>query len=327
MQKSNATAGLLGVASALVLLTSALGAQSQTPGNGAAPSLPPVVSASDYRLAPGDKLRVEVYKDAQLSQSLQIRPDGKVTLPLLGDIVAADLTPIQLRDRIATQLKEYVTNPVVTVIVVEASPAMVYVMGEVGQPGSIPMRGPMTVLQALAMAGGFRSSRTPRRSASCEGVRQVDGRSRRSGSTTTTRSRATLPPSSCCPATWSSCRKERRNDDQRLPLPRRVVARCDPGIPASAASSWRRCTRRCPSQAQSRRRKLRRRRRAGCSRRASASAEVWDNNVLLSTEGSETAARLPDGGQPPRRARVSRAGARLSARLSGAYQLYQQLRN
>ena len=96
----------------------------------------------DYRLTPGDKLRVEVYKDAQLSQSLQIRPDGKVTLPLLGDIVATDLTPIQLRDRIATGLKEYITNPVVTVIVVEASPVMVYVMGEVTQPGSIPMRGP-----------------------------------------------------------------------------------------------------------------------------------------------------------------------------------------
>ena len=65
---------------------------------------------ADYRLTPGDKLRVEVYKDAQLSQSLQIRPDGKVTLPLLGDIVATDLTPIQLRDRIAERLKEYVTT-------------------------------------------------------------------------------------------------------------------------------------------------------------------------------------------------------------------------
>jgi polysaccharide export outer membrane protein len=113
-------------------------------------------AAADYRLTPGDKLRVEVYKDSQLSQSLQVRPDGKVTLPLLGDIVAADLTPIQLRDRISNGLKEYVQNPVVTVIVVEASPAMVYVMGEVAQPGSIPMRGQMTVLQALAMAGGFK---------------------------------------------------------------------------------------------------------------------------------------------------------------------------
>jgi polysaccharide export outer membrane protein len=143
----------LGVA---VLSTAATHAQSQTPNGGAASATTTAAAKGDYRLAPGDKLRVEVYKDAQLSQSLQIRPDGKVTLPLLGDIVATDLTPIQLRDRIATGLKEYVTNPVVTVIVVEASPALVYVMGEVMQPGSIPMRGSMTVLQALAMAGGFR---------------------------------------------------------------------------------------------------------------------------------------------------------------------------
>jgi polysaccharide export outer membrane protein len=130
---------------------------SQTPNGGEPrPAARAAAPAADYRLTPGDKLRVEVYKDTQLSQSLQVRPDGKVTLPLLGDIIAADLTPIELRDRIATSLKEYITNPVVTVIVVEASPVMVYVMGEVAQPGSIPMRGQMTVLQALAMAGGFR---------------------------------------------------------------------------------------------------------------------------------------------------------------------------
>jgi polysaccharide export outer membrane protein len=147
----------IGACLGVALLASPASAQSQSPSgaNTVAP-LPSAVSPTDYRLMPGDKLRVEVYKDAQLSQSLQVRPDGKVTLPLLGDIVATELTPIQLRDRITTQLKEYVTNPVVTVIVVEASPAMVYVMGEVATPGSIPMRGSMTVLQALAMAGGFR---------------------------------------------------------------------------------------------------------------------------------------------------------------------------
>jgi polysaccharide export outer membrane protein len=112
--------------------------------------------AADYRLSVGDKLRVEVYKDPQLSQSLQVRPDGKVTLPLVGDITAAGLTSIELRDQLATALREYVTNPVVTVIVVETVPPLVYVMGEVGNPGSIPLTGPMSVLQALAMAGGFR---------------------------------------------------------------------------------------------------------------------------------------------------------------------------
>ncbi|HEY7501980.1 MAG TPA: polysaccharide biosynthesis/export family protein [Vicinamibacterales bacterium] len=129
----------------------------QTPGASNGKSLPRVASIDpEYRLTPGDKLRVEVYKDPQLSQSLQVRPDGKVTLPLLGDIVATNLTPMELRDRISNSLKDYIKNPEVTVIVVEASPVMVYVMGEVMQPGSIPMRGSMTVLQALAMAGGFR---------------------------------------------------------------------------------------------------------------------------------------------------------------------------
>ena len=155
--RTTATKRTIGLWLGVALLTSPVAAQSPSPNGGATVApLPAVVASSDYRLMPGDKLRVEVYKDAQLSQSLQVRPDGKVTLPLLGDIVATELTPIQLRDRITTQLKEYVTNPVVTVIVVEASPAMVYVMGEVAQPGSIPMRGSMTVLQALAMAGGFR---------------------------------------------------------------------------------------------------------------------------------------------------------------------------
>jgi polysaccharide biosynthesis/export protein len=110
----------------------------------------------DYRLGPGDKLRIEVYKDTQLSQSVQIRPDGKITLPLVGDLVATGRTPIELRDVITTALKEYVNNPSVTVIVVEATAATAYVMGEVNHPGAIALQGDMTVLQALAMAGGLR---------------------------------------------------------------------------------------------------------------------------------------------------------------------------
>ncbi len=110
----------------------------------------------DYRLNTGDKLRIEVYKDAQLSQSLQVRPDGKITMPLIGDIPAAGRTPLELRDTIATALKEYVNNPVVTVIVVEAQPPTVFVMGEVNKPGTVAMTTPITVVQALAMAGGFK---------------------------------------------------------------------------------------------------------------------------------------------------------------------------
>ncbi len=113
-------------------------------------------ASEEYRLGPGDKLRIEVYKDPQLSQSAQIRPDGKITLPLIGDVDASGRTPMELRDTITTSLKEYITNPTVTVIVVEALASQVFVMGEVAHPGPVQLHGPTTILQALAVAGGFK---------------------------------------------------------------------------------------------------------------------------------------------------------------------------
>src|SRR5262245_11642644 len=110
----------------------------------------------EYRVGPGDKLRIEVYKDQQLSQSVQVRPDGKITLPLIGDMEATGQTPMELRDKIAASLKDYVNNPTVTVIVVEAIASQVFVMGEVTHPGTMQLHGPTTILQALAMAGGFK---------------------------------------------------------------------------------------------------------------------------------------------------------------------------
>jgi polysaccharide export outer membrane protein len=146
----------LSSAAVMALLVTAVTAQQAPPQRSATPAAPAVPSAPEYRIARGDKLRIEVYKDTYLSQSVQVRPDGRITLPLAGDLAAEGLTSIELRDRISGLLKEYVANPVVTVIVVETVDPVVYVMGEVNQPGSIPMRGPMTVLQALAVAGGFK---------------------------------------------------------------------------------------------------------------------------------------------------------------------------
>src|SRR5262245_19449402 len=120
-----------------------------------APQAPAAIT-DEYRVGPGDKLRIEVYKDEQLSQSVQVRPDGKITLPLVGDMEATGRTPIELRDTIAASLKDYVNNPTVTVIVVEAVASQVYVMGEVTHPGTMQLHGPTTILQALAMAGGFK---------------------------------------------------------------------------------------------------------------------------------------------------------------------------
>ena len=104
----------------------------------------------------GDKLNIQVYKDAQLSQSLQVRPDGKITLPLVGDVRAEGRTATELRDALIESLKEYNNNPVVTVIVVETVPPVFYVMGEVNAPGTQPLKGQISVVQALAMAGGFK---------------------------------------------------------------------------------------------------------------------------------------------------------------------------
>jgi polysaccharide export outer membrane protein len=120
------------------------------------PAAQPPGSAEEYRIGPGDKLRIEVYKDPQLSQSVQVRPDGKITLPLIGDMAATGRTPIELRDTIAKSLKEYITNPTVTVIVVEALASQVFVMGEVSHPGPVQIFGPTTIVQVLAMAGGFK---------------------------------------------------------------------------------------------------------------------------------------------------------------------------
>lgn len=137
-------------------LTAAAAAQPTSDGDKKPLTKGPSAS-DDYRLGPGDKLRIEVYKDAQLSQSVQIRPDGKITLPLVGDIEATGKTPLELRDTATKALKEYMTNPVVTVIVVEASAAIAYVVGEVTHPGTINLQGgPITALQAIAMAGGLK---------------------------------------------------------------------------------------------------------------------------------------------------------------------------
>jgi polysaccharide export outer membrane protein len=77
-------------------------------------------------------------------------------MPLVGDLAAAGQTPMQLQRRLAESLREYVSNPVVTVMVVEVAERVVYVMGEVNTPGAVPLKGSMTVLQALAVAGGFK---------------------------------------------------------------------------------------------------------------------------------------------------------------------------
>ncbi|HEX4347662.1 MAG TPA: polysaccharide biosynthesis/export family protein [Vicinamibacterales bacterium] len=126
-------------------------AHAQTPGQTQTPF------TDAYRVGAGDKLRISVYKDPTSSlDSVQVRPDGKITMPLIGDIQASGRTSEELRDSVTNSLKTYMTNPSVTVIVLEATASTAFVLGEVNHSGTVPILGNMTVLQALAVAGGLK---------------------------------------------------------------------------------------------------------------------------------------------------------------------------
>jgi polysaccharide biosynthesis/export protein len=121
----------------------------------------PMPVAPDYVIGPEDLLLVSVWKNETLSRQLPVRPDGKISMPLLHDIDAAGLTPLQLRDKIAKALAEYMPNPEVSVTVLEVRSYRVSVLGEVQRPGVLQLKAPTTVLEALAMAGGFRDFASP----------------------------------------------------------------------------------------------------------------------------------------------------------------------
>jgi polysaccharide export outer membrane protein len=119
----------------------------------AIPSGTPI--AEDYVIGPGDVLQVTVWKNDTLSRVVPVRPDGKISMPLLHDIQAAGLTAMKLRDNIASALSEYLPNPEVSVAVNEVRSMRISVLGEVLRPGVLELRGKTTILEAIAMAGGF----------------------------------------------------------------------------------------------------------------------------------------------------------------------------
>jgi len=108
-----------------------------------------------YKIGPQDLLKIDVWKEDQLTRTVPVRPDGKITLPLLNDVQAAGLAPMELASVISDQLKKYINNPQVTVSVTEINSRRVYVTGEVSKAGAYPLFPRMTVLQALSSSGGF----------------------------------------------------------------------------------------------------------------------------------------------------------------------------
>jgi polysaccharide export outer membrane protein len=117
----------------------------------------------NYVIGGQDVLDISVWKEPDLTRQVPVRPDGKISLPLLNDVQAAGLTPSDLAARITDSLKKFVTNPQVTVIVSAINSQRVYILGEVSRAGAYPMLPQMTVLQALSSAGGFTQFANPKK--------------------------------------------------------------------------------------------------------------------------------------------------------------------
>lgn len=118
----------------------------------------PAQSAIDdptYKIGAQDIIRIDVWREDQLTRTVPVRPDGKITLPLLNDVQAVGLTPMELAGMIREELKKYITNPQVTVSVSEINSRRIYVNGEVNKAGAYQLLPHMTVLQALSGSAGF----------------------------------------------------------------------------------------------------------------------------------------------------------------------------
>jgi polysaccharide export outer membrane protein len=112
--------------------------------------------AQSYQIGSGDVLEIKTWKEPDFSQdNVLVRTDGKISFPLLNDVQAAELTPIELKRVIETGLKDYVGTPVVTISVIDPASQKFYILGEIQNTGEFPLTKKLTVLQAFAMAGGF----------------------------------------------------------------------------------------------------------------------------------------------------------------------------
>lgn len=153
------------VISGLALAQNAVPAQpaAGSPTSDATANMPSSSPAGpEYVIGPEDVLHIAVWKEPDLTATLPVRPDGKISLPLLNDVQAAGLTPMQLADSLTEKLKKYVAAPRVTVVVSQINSKRVYMVGEVAHTGAISMLPNMTVLQALSNAGLTQFANTKR---------------------------------------------------------------------------------------------------------------------------------------------------------------------
>jgi len=119
-------------------------------------SSPQSAATDEFVIGPGDVLAINVWKETEISRVIPVRSDGRISLPLIGELQASGQTPRQLEAEITKRLKDYVADPAVTVVVQEIHSQKINVLGMVSHPGSFPLAKPMTVVDAIATAGGFR---------------------------------------------------------------------------------------------------------------------------------------------------------------------------
>ena len=122
----------------------------------AKPSAREASSAPGYVIGPGDVLRVVVWKEPDLTFDATVRIDGMITAPLVGDVLAAGRPPSQVAETLAKGFERYIQTPRVTVVISQANSARFYVVGQVTKPGEFPLSSRTTLLQGLALAGGFK---------------------------------------------------------------------------------------------------------------------------------------------------------------------------
>jgi polysaccharide biosynthesis/export protein len=129
-----------------------------SPSTSAAPiaHVAPAAANEQFVIGVGDVLAVNVWKEAEISRTVPVRSDGRITLPLIGELEARGRTAKQVEAEVSTRLKEFVSDPEVTVIVQEVHSQNFNILGQVQHPGTFPIAHPITVLDAVALAGGFR---------------------------------------------------------------------------------------------------------------------------------------------------------------------------
>ena len=130
--------------------------QAPVPGPAPAAGHPQVANVSpDYVIGPGDSLEINVWKEPTISGTLPVRPDGMISLSLVGDMQASGLTPAHLSSDITERLRKFINDPAVTVTVLAVNSKHIFLLGEVSKPGEMPLSPGLTPLQAIASAGGL----------------------------------------------------------------------------------------------------------------------------------------------------------------------------